>query len=158
MSINLTLLGQAITFLIFVWFTMKFVWPPLIDAMKERQKKIADGLAAAARGQEELLNAEERIKGQITEAKQQAAEIIEKAYRRADQIVEEAKDKAQEEGKRIIEAAQADIQQSTSRAREGLRKEVAALAISGAERVLKRDIDANAHNDILRQLETEMSA
>jgi F-type H+-transporting ATPase subunit b len=158
MSINLTLLGQAITFLIFVWFTMKFVWPPLIQAMRDRQKKIADGLAAAVRGQQELAQAEDRIKAQIHEAKHQAAEIIEKAYRRADQIIEEAKDKAQDEGKRLLEAAQGDIEQAASRARETLRKEVAALAISGAERVLKRDIDASAHNDILRQLETEMSA
>lgn len=158
MSINLTLLGQAITFLIFVWFTMKFVWPPLIQAMRDRQKKIADGLAAAAKGQQELAQAENLIKDQMLVAKQQAAEIIEKAYRRADQIVEEAKDKAQEEGKRILEAAQSNIEQAASRARESLRKEVGALAISGAERVLKRDIDATAHNDILRQLETEMSA
>jgi F-type H+-transporting ATPase subunit b len=155
-SINLTLIGQSITFLLFVWFTMKVVWPPLIQAMQDRQKKIADGLAAAERSQQELADAETQIHGQMREAKQQASEIIEKAYRRADQIVEEAKDHARSEGDRLLEAAQAEIEQSTARARETLRKEIVTLAISSAEQVLQRSVDTNVHNDILRQLETQI--
>lgn len=156
MSINLTLIGQAITFLIFVWFTMKVVWPPLIQAMQDRQKKIADGLAAAAKSEQELAQTEERIKEQLLETKQQAAVIIEKAYHRADQILEEAKLHAESEGKRLLEAAQAEIGQSVARARESLRKEVVALAVNGAERILQKSVDQKTHNDILRQLEAEM--
>lgn len=156
MSINLTLIGQAITFLIFVWFTMKVVWPPLIQAMQERQKKIADGLAAAERSQKELADAESLIQQQIRESKQQAAEIVEKAYRRADQIIEEAKDHARAEGARLLEAAQAELEQSAARAREALRKEIVALAISGAEQVLQSSVDIKVHNDVIRQLETQI--
>lgn len=158
MSINLTLVGQAITFLIFVWFTMRFVWPPLIKAMQERQKTIADGLAAAVKGQQELAQAEDKIQEQVRETKQQAAVIIEKAYHRADQIIEEAKEQARVEGDRILAAAQEELAQSMARARETLRKEVVILAMQGAERVLNRSIDAEAHNEMLQQLATEMKA
>ena len=158
MGINLTLVGQAITFLIFVWFTMKFVWPPLVKAMQERQKTIADGLAAAVQGQQELAQAEEKIQGQLRETKQQAAAIIEKAYHRADQIIEEAKAQARVEGERMLDAAQEEIAQSTSRAREALRKEVVTLAMQGAERVLTRSIDPQMHNEMLQQLATDMKA
>lgn len=158
MSINLTLVGQAITFLIFVWFTMKFVWPPLVRAMQERQKTIADGLAAAVKGQQELAQAEEKIQEQMRETKQQAAGIIEKAYHRADQIIEEAKEQARVEGDRILLAAQEEMAQSMARAREALRKEVVTLAMQGAERVLNRSIDEKAHNEMLQQLVTEMKA
>jgi F-type H+-transporting ATPase subunit b len=157
-GINLTLVGQAITFLIFVWFTMKFVWPPLVKAMQERQKTIADGLAAAVQGQQELAQAEEKIQGQLRETKQQAAAIIEKAYHRADQIIEEAKAQARVEGERMLDAAQEEIAQSTSRAREALRKEVVTLAMQGAERVLTRSIDPQMHNEMLQQLATDMKA
>jgi F-type H+-transporting ATPase subunit b len=155
-SINLTLIGQAITFLIFVWFTMKVVWPPLVQAMQERQKKIADGLAAAERGQKELADAEVQIQSHVRESKQQASEIIEKAYRRADQIIEEAKDHARAEGDRLLEAAQHEIEQSMARARESLRKEMVALAINGAEQILQSSVDLKVHNDVIRQLETQI--
>ena len=156
MSINLTLIGQAITFLLFVWFTMKVVWPPLLQAMQDRQKKIADGLAAAERGQKELADAESHIQLQTRQAKQQATEIIEKAYRRADQIIEEAKEQARAEGERLLEATQAELDQSMARAREALRKEMVALAISGAEQVLQSSVDLKVHNDVMRQLETQI--
>ncbi|MFI4954761.1 MAG: F0F1 ATP synthase subunit B [Gammaproteobacteria bacterium] len=156
MSINLTLIGQAITFLLFVWFTMKVVWPPLVKAMDDRQKKIADGLAAGERGQKELADAEAQIQLQVRASKQQASEIIEKAYRRADQIIEEAKEHAHAEGERLLEAAQSEVEQSMARARESLRKEMVALAISGAEQVLQSSVDLKVHNDVIRQLETQI--
>ena len=149
MNINLTLIAQLVSFAVFVWFTMKFVWPPLVKAMDERKAKIADGLAAAERGQHEQEMARERAKEYLHEAKQQAAEITAKAEKQAALIVEEAKTKAQEEGARQLTAAQAEIEQEVNRAREELRSRVAELAVAGAEKILRREIDADAHKDIV---------
>ncbi|BAN70226.1 F0F1 ATP synthase subunit B [endosymbiont of unidentified scaly snail isolate Monju] len=149
MNINLTLIAQLVSFAVFVWFTMKFVWPPLVKAMDERKAKIADGLAAAERGQHEQEMARERAKEYLHEAKQQAAEITAKAEKQAALIVEEAKTKAQEEGARQLAAAQAEIEQEVNRAREELRSRVAELAVAGAEKILRREIDADAHKDIV---------
>ncbi len=156
MNINLTLIGQTISFFFFVWFCMKYVWPPLINAMQERKEKIADGLAAAERGKHEQVLAEERAKEDLKKAKEQAAEILAKAERRAGEIVDEAKEAAMEEGARIKSAAQAEIEQELNRARESLRKEVSALALSGAQKILGREIDADAHREVLDELVAEL--
>jgi F-type H+-transporting ATPase subunit b len=149
MNINLTLIAQLISFAVFVWFTMKFVWPPLVKAMEERKAKIADGLAAAERGQHEQELAEQRAKEKLHEAKLQAAEIVSKAEKRAAEIVEEAKDNARSEGDRQLAAAQAEIEQASNKAREVLRSKVAELAVIGAEKILRKEIDAAAHKDIV---------
>lgn len=151
MSINLTLIGQMITFTLLVWFTMKFVWPPIIGAMEERKKKIADGLAAAERGQEEIKLAEKKAKTVLKEAKEQSAEIIASAQKRANELVEESKLQAQKEGERLLEAAKAQIEQETLQARETLRKEVAALALRAAEQILKEEIDKAKHQALLNK-------
>lgn len=149
MNINLTLIAQLVSFAVFVWFTMRFVWPPLVQAMDERKAKIADGLAAAERGAHEQELAEKRAVETIAQAKQQAAEIKANAEKQASMIVEEAKNKAQEEGSRQLAAAQAEIEQETNKAREQLRGKVAELAVVGAEKILRKEIDANAHKDIV---------
>ena len=149
MNINLTLIAQLVSFAVFVWFTMRFVWPPLVQAMDERKAKIADGLAAAERGAHEQELAEKRAAETIVQAKQQAAEIKANAEKQASMIVEEAKNKAQEEGSRQLAAAQAEIEQETNKAREQLRGKVAELAVFGAEKILRKEIDANAHKDIV---------
>jgi F-type H+-transporting ATPase subunit b len=149
MNINLTLIAQLVSFAVFVWFTMRFVWPPLVQAMDERKAKIADGLAAAERGAHEQELAEKRAAETIVQAKQQAAEIKANAEKQASMIVEEAKNKAQEEGSRQLAAAQAEIEQETNKAREQLRGKVAELAVAGAEKILRKEIDANAHKDIV---------
>jgi F-type H+-transporting ATPase subunit b len=149
MNINLTLIAQLVSFAVFVWFTMRFVWPPLVQAMDERKAKIADGLAAAERGAHEQELAEKRAAETIVQAKQQAAEIKANAEKQASMIVEEAKNKAQEEGSRQLAAAQAEIEQETNKAREQLRGKVAELAVAGAEKILCKEIDANAHKDIV---------
>jgi F-type H+-transporting ATPase subunit b len=149
MNINLTLIAQLVSFAVFVWFTMRFVWPPLVQAMDERKAKIADGLAAAERGAHEQELAEKRAAETIVQAKQQAAEIKANAEKQASMIVEEAKNKAQEEGSRQLAAAQAEIEQETNKAREQLRGKVAELAVVGAEKILRKEIDANAHKDIV---------
>lgn len=152
MNINATLLGQAITFAILVWFTMRFVWPPLIQAMEERAKRIADGLAAADKGRHDLELAESRAKQVLREGKHQAQEAIVHAQKRADDIIEEAKNNARIEAERIVTAARAQIAQEIQQAREQLQGEVAKLAIVGAERILMREVDAAAHHDIVQQL------
>jgi len=156
MNLNLTLFGQTIAFAIFVWFTMRFIWPPLRDALHERQKKIADGLAAAERGEHEEELARQRATETLREAKDQASEIIDQAQKRANEIVEEAKGTARTEGERIKQAAQSEIEQEVTRAREHLRGQVVAIAISGAEKVLHKEIDADAHarviDDLVEQL------
>ncbi len=152
MNINATLIGQSITFFVFVWFVMKFIWPPLINALNERKKKIADGLAAAEHGKHEQELAEKRAKERLQEAKQQAAEIIAQAQKRANEIVDEAKGAAHEEGDRIKAAAQAEIDQEINRAKEQLRGQVSAIALAGAEKVLKKEIDAKAHSQVLDDL------
>lgn len=149
MNINLTLFGQLLSFVLFVWFTMKFVWPPIVRALDERKAKIADGLAAGERGQHEQHLAEQRAKEQLVEAKKQAAEIVVKAEKRAAEIVEEAKGDARTEGDRLLKAAQAEIEQETNKAREQLRGKVAELAMAGAEKILRKEINADAHRDIV---------
>lgn len=156
MNINLTLIGQSITFVAFIWFCMKYVWPALISIMEEREKKIADGLEAADRADKDLELAQKKAVETLSEAKQQAAEIIEQANKRANQIVDEAKDQARAEGDRLKAAAQAEIEQEANRAKEELRAKVATLALAGAEKVLGNAIDANAHNDLVDKLAAEL--
>ncbi len=156
MNINLTLIGQSITFAIFVWFCMKFVWPPIVSALDARRKQIADGLAAADRGKHELELAARKSAESLHEAKQKAADIIGQAEKRAAQIIDEAKSAAKVEGDRQIAAAQAEIDQEIHRARESLREQVATLVVAGAEKVLRREVDAKAHGDLLEAIKNEL--
>jgi len=156
MNINATLIGQAISFIFFVWFTMKFVWPPIMSALEERKKKIADGLAAAERGKHEQVLAEQRAAEVIAEAKQEASNIIAQAQKRANEIVEEAKETARTEGDRIVASANAEIEQEVNRAKESLRGQVVSIAVAGAGKVLKREIDAKAHDDLLQDLVSQI--
>lgn len=152
MNINLTLIGQLVSFVVFVWFTMKFVWTPIMGALEARRKEIADGLAAAERGQHEQELAKERAKEALHEAKQQAAEIVNQAHKRANEIVEEAKNDAKAEGGRILTAAKAEIDQEINRSREALREKVAILVISGAEKILQKEINADVHKDVVENV------
>ncbi|MBK8992151.1 MAG: F0F1 ATP synthase subunit B [Gammaproteobacteria bacterium] len=156
MHINLTLIGESITFLIFVWFCMKFVWPFIRNAMDARTQQIAEGLSAAERAHRDLELAKDKVSSQLKDAKVEAASIIEQANRRAAQIIDEAKDRAREEGERIKVSAQAEIEQESNRAREQLRAQVGALAVAGASRILGRAVDENAHRDIVDQLAQEL--
>lgn len=156
MNINLTLIGQSITFAVFVWFCYKFVWPPLVNALTERKKQIADGLAAAERGQHEQELAEKKATERLKEAKGQASEIITQAQKRASEIVDEAKEDARTEADRIKAGADAEIEQEVNRAREHLRQEVVTLAMAGAEKVLKREVDASAHASTLDDLAQQL--
>lgn len=152
MNINLTLIGQLVSFVVFVWFTMKFVWTPIMSALEQRRKEIADGLAAAERGQHEQELAKERAKEALHEAKQQAAEIVNQAHKRANEIVEEAKNDAKAEGDRILTAAQAEIEQELNRTREALREKVAVLVVTGAEKILRKEINADVHKDVVENI------
>ena len=152
MNFNATLIGQMITFVIFVWFCMKYIWPPLVNALEERNKRISDGLAAAEQGQKDLEEAKSKVSDSLNEAKQQAQEIINQAQKRANEIVDDAKDTAREEADKIKTAATADIDQQVTAAREQLRKEVSSIAIAGAQQILKREIDAKAHAKVLDEL------
>ena len=156
MDINATLIGQLIAFIVFVVFCMKFVWPPIIEAIEERQKTIADGLAASDRAEKDLALAREKATAQLKEAKAQAAEIIEAAKKRETQMVEEASEKAQAERDKIIAAGHAEIESERNRVKEELRSQVAVLAVAGAEKILERSIDATAHSDILDKLVAEL--
>ncbi|MGD8514430.1 MAG: F0F1 ATP synthase subunit B [Granulosicoccaceae bacterium] len=156
MNINFTLIGQSITFAIFVWFCMKFVWPPIMNALHERKTKIADGLAAAERGVHEQELAEKRAAEKLHEAKEQASQIIAKAEKRASEIVEESKDDARKEGERLVNAAKAEIEQEVQRAKETLRAELADIVVSGAEKVLEREVDASAHDDMIKKLAAQI--
>ncbi|WP_018871610.1 F0F1 ATP synthase subunit B [Thioalkalivibrio sp. ALJ16] len=156
MNINLTIIGQLLAFSVFVWFTMRYVWPPMSNALEERRKKIADGLAAAERGEKEQELAQERATEVIKEAKQQANEIVASAQKRANELVEESKTAAREEGTRIKEAAQSEIEQELNRAKEELRKQVSVLAVAGAEQILAKEIDAKAHGDLLKKLAAKL--
>lgn len=147
-----TLLGQMVTFLVFVWVVMTKVWPPLMGAVEERRKKIADGLAAAERGQQDLAKAESRVDELVTEAKGQAAEILDQARARANEIIAEGKAEGQRERERQITAGRVEIEQETNRVREELRGQVSAIAIASAEKILKREIDGSAHADLLGDL------
>ncbi len=151
MSINATLIGQMITFTLLVWFTMKYVWPPIMQALEERKAKIAEGLAAAEKGQEEIKLAEKKAKKLLKEAKEQAAEIVSLAQKRANEVVEESKETAKKEGERLILAAEAQIEQEMQQAKENLRKQVASLALKAAEQILKEEIDKAKHKEILEK-------
>jgi F-type H+-transporting ATPase subunit b len=156
MNINATLLAQTIMFILFVWFSMKFVWPPIMQALTERKKLIADGLAAGERGKHELELASRRASESMHEAKQKAAEVIAQADKRATQIVEDAKSAAKEEGDRLIVAAKTEIDQEVNRVRETLRQQVAELAVAGAEKILRREVDIKAHAELLTALKNEI--
>jgi len=155
-NINATLLGQMITFAVFVWFTMRFVWPLLMQAIEERQAKIADGLAAAEKGRHELELAEVRAKELLRERKQQAAEIVAHAQKRANEIIEEAKISARTESERILGSARAEISQDLQEARDKLQREVGQLAIAAAEQILMREVDAEAHQDLVNKLSVQL--
>jgi F-type H+-transporting ATPase subunit b len=145
-----------ITFALLVWFTMKYIWPPLFDSLEERKKKISDGLAAAERGQEEMQLAEKKAKGVLKEAKEQSSEIVNLAQKRANEIVEGSKDTAKKEGERLILAAKAQIEQEKQQAKESLRKEVAALALQAAEQILSAEIDKAKHQDIVSKVSKQL--
>ena len=156
MNIGMTLLGQMISFAILIWFTAKFIWPPLMAAIEERQNRIAEGLAAADRSKKDLAQAEERVNEQLREARTKAAEIISQAEMRANQIVDAAKEEAIVEGNRQKAAAQAEIVAATTKAREDLRKQVSLLAVAGAEKLIRREIDSRAHKALLDELAAEI--
>jgi F-type H+-transporting ATPase subunit b len=155
-GINLTLVGQILTFLAFIWFTKKFVWPPVIKAMEERRTRIADGLAAAERGQKALQDADAQVAERIREARQQASQIIEQAERRGAEIVDEARDDARETAERMVAQAKAEIEQETNRVREALRGEVAAIALAGARQLLEKEIDPADHRELLDRLAAQL--
>ena len=156
MNINLTLFGQTFAFAIFVWFCMKFVWPPITKAMQERQKKIAEGLDAAGRAQQDLKLAQEKVTNTLRETKEQATQILEQANKHANAIVEEAKQQARAEGERLVNAARAEIEQEVNRAKDQLRAQVAALAVLGAEKILESQVDAKVHNDLVEKLASQL--
>lgn len=156
MNINLSLIAQAIAFGLFIWFTARFVWPPLLRAIETRQKTIADGLAAAEQGRRSLELSSRQAEQALREARDRAAEIVAQAERRAAQLVEEAKAAARAEGDRERAAAKADIAQELARAREQLREQVAALVVAGAERILRREVDARAHADLLEAVKKQL--
>ncbi len=156
MDIGMTLLGQALTFALLIAFTAKFIWPPLMAAIEERQQKIAEGLAAADRSKKDLAQAEDKVAEVLREARTKATEIITQAEARRSQIIDLAKEEAIEEGNRQKAAAAAEIASATSRAREDLRKQVSSLAVAGAEKLIRREIDANAHRALLDELAAEI--
>lgn len=156
MSLNVTLFAQAAVFLAFIWFTVKMIWPYLLRAIEARQKTIAEGLAAAEQGRQSLETSRKQADQAIQEARGRAAEILTQAERRSAQVIEEAKGAAKAEGDREKAAAKADIQQEVSRAREQLREQVAALAVAGAEKILRREVDAKAHADLLDGIKKQL--
>ncbi|CAD6549251.1 ATP synthase subunit b [Paraburkholderia hiiakae] len=156
MNLNATLFAQMVVFLILAWFTMKFVWPPLINALDERSKKIADGLAAAEKGKAELDAAHKRVGEELATARNEGQSRIADAEKRALAVAEEIKAQAHAEAARIIAQAKADADQQVVKAREVLRSEVAALAVQGAEQILKREVDQSAHAELLNQLKAEL--
>ena len=155
-DINLTLIGQTIAMIVFVWFCMKFIWPPLLAAIEERQEKIAEGLAAADQGQERLEAARAEADTIVSDARKQATGILDEAHARANEIVAEGKAAGTKERERQLTAAKAEIEQETNRAREELRGQVSAVALAGAEKILNREIDAKVHDDILSKLAGEL--
>ena len=156
MNINATLFLQAIVFAILVWFTMKFVWPPVTKALDERAEKIASGLAAADKAKSELTNANKRVEDELAKSRTETATRLADAERRGQAIVEEAKAKATDEGSKIIAAAKVEADQHTVKARETLREQVAALAVKGAEQILRKEVNAGVHADLLGRLKTEL--
>ena len=156
MNINLTLIAQAAAFALFIWFTVKFVWPPLLRAIEARQKTIADGLAAADQGRKSLETSTRQAEDAVKAARDRAAEVVTQAERRAAQMVEEAKVAAKGEGAREKAAAMAEIEQEVQRAREQLREHVASLAVAGAEKILRREVDAKAHAELLEGIKKQL--
>lgn len=156
MTINATIIGQLLGFLVLVWFTWKFIWPPLLGAIEERQKKIAAGLAAADRGQKDLEEAKAKAGDALREARERAMQVVDQAQKRGNELVDEAKQNAIAEGERLVAAARAEVSTESARARDALRREVAALAVAGAGRLLGREVDAKAHAELLEQLAAEI--
>lgn len=156
MNLNYTLFGQMISFAILIWFTVKFIWPPLMAAIEERQQKIAEGLAAADNAQKNLAQAQDKVNEALKDARGKANEIIDQAHQRANQIVDAAKNDAIAEGNRQKALAQSEIETLANRAREDLRRQVSSLAVTGAEKLLRREIDASAHKALLDELAAEI--
>ena len=156
MNINATIIGQMIAFLVFVWFCMKYVWPPIMQTLTDRERKIAEGLAAARHAQESLEQAHQQIKKEINEARGQAQLIVEQAEQRAGQIVEQAKESARQEGERLITAARAQIDQEINRAREELRRQVVSIAVAGAGKILGEKLDEAANSKLIDKLADEL--
>ena len=156
MNINFTLIAQAITFAIFIWFTVKFVWPPLLNAIETRQKEIADGLAAANEGKMSLEVASKKNAEALEQTKQKSSEILGQAEKRASQIIDDAKVVANTEAERIKSSAQSEIEQEINRAKEDLRGQISNLAIAGAEKILEKEIDQKAHTDMLTKLAKDL--
>jgi len=156
MNITVTLFAQVAAFIALIYFVNKVLWKPLSGMLEDRQKRIADGLAAAEKGKKDQELAEKNAKQKISEAKAQAAEIVSQAQKRSNEIVEEAKDVAKQEADRIITAANAEIEQEINRAKESLRKEVSSIAVAGASKILKKEIDAKAHADLINDLATQI--
>lgn len=156
MSITATLIVQIIVFLLLVAFTMKFVWPPIAAALDERAKKIAEGLAAADKAKSELAAADRRVEQELAKSRSDTAQMLADAERRGQAIIEEAKARATEEGGKIVAAAKAEADQQAVKAREQLREEVAALAVKGAEQILRREVNASVHADLLNRLKAEL--
>lgn len=158
MNLNATLLGQAVAFGLFIWFCKKFVWPPMVSAMQERQKQIADGLAAAEKGQQAQEVAEKEAADLISDAKSQAAEIIASAEKRGNAVVDEAKTTATTEKDRIIASAQAEVEQDVHSAREALRTQVSSIAVAAASKIADKEIDESAHADLIEELVKQLKA
>jgi F-type H+-transporting ATPase subunit b len=156
MNINLTLITQGVAFFLFIWFTVKFIWPPLMRAIEARQKVIAEGLAAAEKGKQSLESSARQAEADLRAARERAADIVSQAEKRAAQMIDEARNAAREEGSREKAAAKAEIDQEVSRARETLRDQVAKLAVAGAEKILRREVNAQAHAELLTQLKKEI--
>lgn len=156
MNLNLTILGQSISFFIFVWFCMKYVWPPIIDALTTREARISGGLAAAEKAQRDLEDAESKSAELLQEGREKAQEFVAQAERRGNDLVEEAKSQARDEAARIVASARAQIDQERNAVREELRGQVAVLAVRGAEQILLREVDANAHGDALNSLAAQL--
>ena len=156
MNLNFTLVAQAVVFASFIWFTVKFVWPHMLRAIEARQKTIADGLAAAEQGRRSLESSTRQAEDAVTQARSRAAEILAQAEKRAGQLVDEARSAAKEEGNKEKAAAKAEIEQQVTRAREQLRDQVASLAVAGAEKILRREVDAKAHAELLESIKRQL--
>lgn len=156
MNLTLTIVAQAIAFALFIWFTVTFVWPPLLRAIESRQKQIADGLAEAERGRSSLADAQKQTEALLKEARDRAHELMAQAERSASQRIEDSKAQAKAEGDRILVAAHAQIEQEVQAAKQQLREQVSALAVAGAERILKREVDAKAHGEMLDRLKAQL--
>ena len=156
MNLNLTLIAQAVTFAVFIWFTVKFIWPWMLRKIEERQKTIADGLAAAEQGRRSLEVSTRQADEAIKEARARAAEILGQAEKRRQEMIEQARQEARDEGDREVAAAKAEIEQEVTRAREELRDRVASLAVAGAEKILRREVDTRAHADLLESIKRQL--